>query len=277
LSAEDYRQVSLLTSRVVAHVTDGVAALVDEDVANAREQLEKIKTLIKVVRDLLPTTHVTTVVSDADGKEVYRHVDCVQNDRIPLYEGMVAVEVVEPIAEAKQDAAAIKGLRLADVDLLHTSVLVQLGYIERKVNRALDLLKDKDKCEDALRQLALAQTQGVSFFVDRRDDPLVKAQMALQLAERMVEQERLEAGKANLQLAKNQLVIYRGLIAEGGRQEVRDLEKDITKLQADMLHKDAAEKIRGFWDRVSRWFTRQPGEMRQTGAKTQGKPEKPRK
>lgn len=264
LSPEDFRQASLLTSRIVMHLNDAASNLLDERVGEARKELEQAVALVGVVRKLLPTTTVTTVVHDADGKEVYRDVDRVQEDRIPLFEELIAVNILEPITEAKEDAAELAGVRLADADLLHTSVLVELDYVERKLNRALKLLEKEDGAEEAVAQLLLAQSHGVSFDVNKEDNPLVNAQMALQLAERMVEQGREEAAKANLQLAKNHLELYRGLLAKGETEHVRKLQGEITKLQGAIASKDAAETIRGFWDRVTSWFAQAPGETRAT-------------
>ena len=263
LSSEDFRQASLLSSRIVIHLNKAVERLHDDSRDEARSELEKAQGLLKVVRELLPTTVVTTTVRDKNGNEVYRYVDRVQDERIPLHEGLVAVEVVEPITSAKQEAAEVEGLRLADAELLHTSVLVELGYIERKVHRALKLVKDKP--EDALVELVLAQTRGISYSVNKKDNPLVNAQLALQLAERMVEQGRTEAAKANLQLAKNYLDVHRGLVGKHASDEIRKLQADITNAQSRLEAQGAAKEIRGFWDRVASWFSRQPGETRSTG------------
>jgi hypothetical protein len=258
LQAEDFRQASLLTSRIVAHLTRAGRHLADGRADTAGDELKLARELVRIVRELLPVTIVTTVVSDAEGKEVYRHVDQVQDDLIPLFKGMIAIEVVQPIAEAKKDAAEIQGIQLADAELLHTSVLVSLDYVERKINRALELLGDKP--EEALGQILLAQTEGVSFVVNKEDDPLANAQHALQLAEKMVRQERYEAANANLQIAKNNLELYRALIPESESGKVRRLEQDISRLQGEIKKEGAAGEIRGFWDRVAGWFARKPGE-----------------
>jgi hypothetical protein len=264
LSAEDFRQVSLLASRVVMHMSDAAKHLLDEKTKDCQADLSNALTLIGVIRDMLPTTTVTTVVEDASGKEVYRHVDRVQEDRIPLHEELIAVNVLEPITEAKQEAAELAGVRLADADVLHTSVLLELDYMERKLNRALKLIEKAEGIEDALVQLRLAQTDGVSYVVNRKDNPLVDAQMALQFAERMVEQGRDRAAQANLQLAKNQLELYRGLIGKAENEAVRKLQDEISKLQTEIGREDAAKTIRGFWDQVTGWFGRQEGETRAT-------------
>ncbi len=271
LHPEDFRQASLLTSRVVAHLVQAGQYLADGRSNEAGTELKQARDLVKIVRELLPTTIVTTIVSDADGKEVYRYVDQVQDDLIPLFQGMIAVEVVEPIAEAKKEAAEIQGLRLADAELLHTSVLVELGYVERKINRALELLGDKP--EEAFGQILLAQTQGITFTANKEDDPLVNAQHALQIAERMVRQGRYDAAKDNLQIAKNHLVLYRGLIPESETGKVRQLEQEISKLQNEIKKEGAAGEIRGFWDRIAGWFARKPGEAK---AIAEEKPEQSR-
>jgi hypothetical protein len=153
LAGEDFRQASLLASRVVLHLNKAALYLGGEKNDQARQELESGLSLIGIVRRLLPTTTVTTIVRDSEGKEVYRYVDRVQEDTIPLHEGLVAVNTMEPITDAKQGEAAVHGVRLADAELLHTSVLVKLDYVESKLNRALKLLKEKP--EDAIAQLVL--------------------------------------------------------------------------------------------------------------------------
>ncbi|MBN2130103.1 MAG: YfdX family protein [Sedimentisphaerales bacterium] len=257
LSAQDLHQVSLLTSRIVNHVNEGVKGLLDQDPDAAKPEIEKAQALTKVVRELLPVTTVTTVVKDAKGKEVYRDIDKVQDDRIPLYRGMIAMEVVEPIVDAKEEDAALKGLRLADANVIHTSVLADLSYIERKLNRAAVLL---DKPEDALAQLALAQTRGIELVVNEADDPLVKVQHALRLAERMVEEGKHEAARDNLRLAQIHLGTYRALLGKEVAKGVQKLEDDIAALMPKTEEKGAAEKIREFWERAVSWFREEPGQ-----------------
>ncbi len=266
LSAEDFRQASLLASRIMLHVNKAALCLGGEKNDQARKELERAAALVGIVRRLLPTTTVTTIIRDSNGKEVYRYVDRVQEDTIPLHEGLIAVNMMEPITDAKQGEAAVHGVRLADAELVHTSVLVKLDYVESKLNRALKLLKDKP--EDALAQLAMAQSQGVDYVVNKQDNPLVKAQMALQVAERMSEEGREEAAKANLQVAKNYLEVYRGLLPTDKSEHVSKLEGEITKLQGEIGRSGAPSSIRRFWDRVASWFVRRPGEMRSTGTES---------
>ena len=257
LSAQDLHQVSLLTSRIVNHVNEATKGLLDQDVDSARPEIESARKLIGVVRDLLPVTTVTTVVKDAVGKEVYRDVDEVQDDKIALHSGMIAMEVVEPIIDAKEQSAVLKGLRLADAELIHTSVLADLSYIERKLNRAAALL---DSPDEALAHLVLAQTQGVQFVVNEVDNPLVEVQHALRLAERMVEEGKHEAAQENLRKAQIQLGMYRALVGREAAKAVRQLEDDITALVPRTNEQNAAGEIREFWERAVSWLREATGQ-----------------
>ena len=263
LTAQDLNQASLLTSRIVKHLNEAVQGLNDQNTDGAKVEIEKAQKLVKVVRELLPVTTATTIVKDAGGKEVYRDVDKVQDDRIPLYSGMLAMEVVEPIVDAQAKDAALKGLRLADANVIHTAVLADLGYIERKLNRAAALL---DKPADALAQLTLAQTHGIEMVVNQADSPLVQVQHALRLAERMVDEGKYEAARENLKLAQVQLGTYRALLGQEAGQVVKQLEDDITALMSKTEEKGAAEKIRGFWERAVKLFRDEPGQAHTVNA-----------
>ena len=275
LTAEDLHQASLLTSQLLLHLNEAAQHLADSRSDSARPKIAQAESLAKVVRGLLPATMVTTTVQDSHGKEIYRDVQRVQDDQIPIYERAIALEVVEPIIEAKKDEAALKGVRLADADLIHTSVLVDLAYVERKLKRAAELM---DKPKDAAAELVLAQTQGIRFVAHKEDSPLVQTQSALRLAERMVREKKYEGAKANLQLAKLQLEAYRTLMGDAAGKPVADMEKEIQKLSGELQSPGAADKIRGIWDRATAWFKRESGQAHQTGtaSSTESKPTQPK-
>jgi hypothetical protein len=261
LSAEDLHQASLLTSQLLIHLNEATQQMADAQGQEARSKIEKAGLLAKVVRSLLPVTVVTTVVKDTHGKEIYRDVQHVQDDQIPIFSGAVAVEVVEPIVEAKRDEATLKGVKLADADLIRTAMLVDLSYVERKLKRAVDLLS---KPQEAAAELALAQTQGIRFHAHKEDSPLVQVQHALRLAERQVREKKYEGARANLQLAKVQLEAYRALIDDAAGKPVADMEKEIQKLSGELQSAGTADKIRGLWDRVAGSFKREAGQAHQT-------------
>lgn len=262
LSAEDFHQASLLGSRVLTHLNSALGNLDYQQLDAARADLDKSRTLFEIIRELLPTTTVTTVVKDAAGQVVYRHVDHVQDDKIPLFESSIDVEIIEPVTEAQNRESKVGGLKLADARRLYTSALLDLSYVDRKIASALAHLDEET--DEAAAELLLAQINGVEFVVNEEDDPLVDAQATLRTAERMVEQEEFEAARTNLKLAKTHLAIYRGLLSKEEGEKVRDLEARISRLEDDVEGETAAATIRGFWDEVTGWFNREPGEARKS-------------
>ncbi|MGJ3241707.1 MAG: hypothetical protein ACFE0O_01945 [Opitutales bacterium] len=136
LKPEDERQVSILASRILTHLNKASEQLIGEKTEVAREELEYAGTLAGIIREVLPVSVVTTVVMDESGKEVYRYRDRVQNDRIPIIEGMIAVEVVEAeaalrlaerqVREEKYTGASIN-LRQARIELETYRTLIEAG------------------------------------------------------------------------------------------------------------------------------------------------------
>lgn len=266
LSAEDFRQVSMLGSRILVHINNATKHFEDKNAESARMELEHAKTLADIIRDMLPVTVVRTQVNDAEGREIYSYEERLQNDRIPLFEGLIAVEVVQPIIEAKRNEAAIKGLEMADTEFIHTAVLLDLAYVERNVKRALDQAEDADQ---ALAALARAQANGVDFRAHAKDHPLLAAQAALRLSEEQVRSEKYEAAWLNLQKAHIQLQAYRELVGERAAKTVRTLEEDIGVLKGKLREVGAADKIRGFWNRAASWFKSEPNQAEQTDRKNE--------
>lgn len=268
LSTEDFRQVTMLGSQILTHIGAASDYLVDENEAQAREELRHAQTLINVIRDLLPTTTVTTVVTDADGQAVYRYEQKVQDDQIPLYDDMVAVDVLQAMVDKKEEDAALRGLRLADAQLIHTSAMLDLPYVERKVNRAIKLL-DKGP-DDSIEQLLFAYSRGVRLKMNKEDDPLVKAQAAIRLAERMTREGKHEAADENLKLAKLHLETYRSVVGEQGQGKIKELQREIQKLAGRTDEPGASEEIQGFWDRITGWFSNEEGEAHVTTGTASG-------
>jgi hypothetical protein len=261
LSAEDFRQVSTLASQIVQHLNAAVAYLDVYDQKKAETELNQSEKLIGVIRDMLPLTVVTTITKNAQGKEVYRDENQMQDDLVPVYELMTSVDVVAPIIDAKKEEAALKGLRLSDAKILHTSVLLDLSFVDRKIKRAFKLLAKEP--EEAQKELTLAQTVGVRLSVDKEDSPLVKAQGALRLAERMVNEGKTEGAEENLRLAKIHLEAYRTLVGQSRKEEIDKMQEDIDRLFGKLEKEESESTIRELWNRATGWLTRKSGQTHQ--------------
>jgi hypothetical protein len=265
LKPEDSRQVSVLGSRVLVHVNNAARFLDKGSADEAKTELGSAQTLIKLVREILPVTTVSTSIKDTQNSEVYRYEDRVQDDQIPIIEGLINIDVVQPLVDAKKEQANLKGVKLADVDLIHTAVLLDLAYVEGKIVRALEHLNEPEK---ARSELVTAVSNGIRFTLNKKDDPLVRVQSALRLAEQQVREGKHEGAKANLAIARVQLDAYRTVVGDASATVAVDLEKEIAALEDRTREAGAADKIREFWNRVSGWFTLEPGTARQT---TEGK------
>ncbi|MBN2143447.1 MAG: YfdX family protein [Candidatus Aureabacteria bacterium] len=261
ISKDDLHQASLLTSRVMAHVEKSVNMMADNNIESAKQNIEKAQALIGIVREILPVTEVTTFVTDKNGKTVYENQERIQDDVIQIYSQMIELEVVEPIIEAKQDEAALKGLRLRDANVIYSSILVDLKYIERKLASAVRKI---DKSEEALRELMLARTKGIDLKINEKDNPLIDVQKALKLAERMVEENKPEAAKYNLNIANIQLETYKNIIGEAEGRKARELQEEIERIKSKLESKDAARTIRELWQRTVSWFRQYPGQAHDT-------------
>src|SRR5690349_36709 len=85
LSSEDLHQASMLSSQMLKHLNAAATHCVDGKGDSAKPEIEKAQSLAGIVRSLLPTTTVTTIVKDGQGKEVYRDEQKVQDDQIPIF------------------------------------------------------------------------------------------------------------------------------------------------------------------------------------------------
>lgn len=269
LSQEDLRQVTILGSRLLLHLNHATEYLVDERTEEAAQEIEYGRQLARIIGEMLPITRVRTEVRNAENQVVYEYAEEVQDDQIAIYEATLMIETVAPIVEAKKEEVRLQGLTLQDADFLYTSALLDLSYVERKLNRAAQLLDDKN-VEAALDQLVLAQTHGLELVVNREDSPLVKAQAALQLAERMVGNDRVEGAKANLKLAELYVDSYRTLVGDAAGDEIEAVCRKLEDLRMSldsggMIDPAARDEsrgiIRGLWNAVTGWMTKEPGQV----------------
>ena len=267
LGEEDLRQVSLLSSRVLLHLNEAVERLMDDQVDEAGKQIELAQQVAAIVREMLPVTTVRTRVENPKGEAVYDYSEKVQDDQIPIYESALMVQVVKPILEAQKDEAALQGLALEDADFVYTSALLDLGYVDRKLRRASESLAD-DK-EEVLRQLVLAQTNGLKIKLNEEDSPLVKAQAALQLADRMVGENKVQGAKANMDLARFYLESYQSLNGDPNDTAVQNLRQKMDELRRTldgegMAGEAARDESRGliqsFWKTITSWMSEEPGQ-----------------
>jgi len=266
LSQDDRRQVSLLAAQVFQHIDEARGAIDADDMKQARKEVQKGLEAIKAARMILPRMDVRTRTTAPDGKVIYEDEREVQDDRVPLFEGMLHARTLAPIQEAQRDAGRVAGVRVVESETISTEVTADLGYVEGQLNRAAKALDDK-KTEDATRALYMAQIRGVDFRYNKEDSPLAEARDAIWLARRALEENNSVQAQANLSLARQRLEIYRQVLPEARRQDVTQMMTEVGQLERQLQNESkpaagGAERssqggtVTRWWEQLNGWIKR---------------------
>jgi hypothetical protein len=268
LNEEDRRQVAVLTAQVFQHIDAARRAIDADDIKLVRQEVDKGRQAMKTIRALLPRTAVHTRTKAPDGKVAYDDEREIQDDRVPLFEGMLHAETLAPIVEAKRDAVEVKGVRLVGSESISTEALADLSVVEGQLQKAAKALDD-NKADAASRALAEAQTRGVQFRYRKEDTPLAEARDAIWLARRSLEENNAEQARFNLNEARQRLRVYREVVPQERRSDVDQLLKEADQLE-DQLHRETAQNpastaertrqgnsVTRWWEKINGWFKRQ--------------------
>jgi hypothetical protein len=264
LGPEDRRQVSLLAAQVFQHVDGARRALDADDARQARQEVDKGRQALKAVRALLPRTTVFTRTTAPDGKAIYEDRREVQEDQVPLFEGMIHARTLAPIQEAQRDANRVAGVRVVESETISTEVTADLNFVEAQLGRAAKALDDQ-KPEDAAKALLLALVRGVALRYAKEDSPLAEARDAIWLTKRALEENNTTQARENLGVARLRLEVYRQVLPEDKRAEVTRMMTELNQLE-DQLRQEAnrpashAERaqqgstVTQWWERLNGWF-----------------------
>jgi len=264
LSQDDRRQVSLLAAQVFQHVDEARKAIDADDAARAHKEVDKGREAIKAIRALLPRTTVHTRTTAPDGEVIYQDEREVQEDQVPLYEGMVQARTLAPILAARRDTAQVAGVRVVESEAISTAVTADLDLVEAQLARAARALDEK-KSDEAITALLLAQVRGVDIRYNKEDTPLAEARDAIWLAKRALEENNSAQARANLAVARTRLEVYRQILPEDRRGDVTQMLSQVDQMEAQLRRganqpADRAERTRQgnavtqWWDEVNQWF-----------------------
>jgi hypothetical protein len=267
LSEEDRRQVALLTALVLQHIDEARQFIDAEDDKLARREVEKGQQALKAIRALLPRTSVRTRTTAPGGQVVYEDEREVQEDRVPIFEGMLHAQTLAPIVEAKRDASApeVRGVRLVESESIRTEAFADLGVVEGQLRKASKALENH-KPDDASLALGLAQVRGVEFRYSKEDSPLAEARDALWLARRSLDENNAEQARFNLNVARQRLRVYREIAPKERHADVDKMLKEADELEGQLHNETAknpasgAERTRQgnsvtrWWEQINGWF-----------------------
>lgn len=277
------RNVSIAAGRILKHVHQARVAVAAKDAKTALEQVAKGLTLVDIIEKVRPTYEVAAKITAGD--LVYEDKDEVQALVIPLYEELDDVIVIHPVAQEQKSAAAAadktgskpsgkkagtetgkttakKGDEktepafVGDAELEYTSVKLNIALAKAGLKAARKTLEgDKDvKFDLADTALAAVQRSVIFEFVEV-DEPLQRARTNLGIAKSLLDGGKWKTAQAALKVASDSLQSYGDGVAEHRSKEVTALKKEIDELIAkEKQLEKAAEKVQGWWDRISKWF-----------------------
>ncbi|MDN5849258.1 MAG: YfdX family protein [Nitrococcus sp.] len=258
LSAKERVAVSFAAGRILVHVDQARHAIAANNVEAAKQNLQKAMTLVNIVESALPTYTVATSVK-ASGMS-YKDKRKVQPLVVGLYDDLDKVAVLDPVMEAKKEAAKKAGLPPTTIELLLDYSQVTLNVAEAKTRlkaaqKALD--NDNGNPQSADLALALIQTQAVDFSYVTIAIPLREARANLLLARNLVQQDRAQDARFALLEAANALQKYQNQVGDNRAKQVSDLLQEINSLAQNIKQggaKNAEDKITAWHDQVDRWF-----------------------
>jgi len=265
---EDRRQVSLLAAQIFQHIDQARRAVDADDAERARKEVAKGSEALKAIRAMLPRATVHTRTTAPDGKVIYEDEREVQDERVPLFEGMLHARTLAPIREARRDAGRVVGVQVVESETISTEAMADLGFVGAQLDRAAKALDDH-KTEDAGKALLLAQAQGVDFRYNKQDTPLAEARDAIWLARRALEENNAVQAEANLMIARQHLEVYRQILPEDKRQDVSGMMTEVSQLEGKLrqeanqpaTHTERSRQgnvVTRWWDQLNGWFKR-PG------------------
>jgi len=267
LNEEDRRQIALLTAQVFQHIDQARRALDADDAREARQEVDKGRKAIQAIRAIQPRTTVHTLTKAPDGHVVYEDSREVQEDRVPLFEGMLHARSLAPILAAKRNAVEVTGVRLVESESVTTEVLADLEFVEGQLGKAARALDDH-KADAASRALFEAQVRGVDFRYSKEDTPLAEARDAIWLARRSLEENNAAQAQINLGVARQRLQIYRQVAPQDRHEDVDRMLNEVQQLENQLRQETAqhpasrADRTRQgnvmtrWWEQVNGWFKR---------------------
>jgi D-alanyl-D-alanine carboxypeptidase len=257
-------------AQVFQHVDEARRALDASDTKRAQKEIEKGKQALQVIHTILPRTLVHTKTTAPDGKVVYEDDREVRESQIPLFEGMLHTRTLAPILAAKREqqseSADVAGVQVVESETAYTEVIADFNVIEAQVNRAVKALEE-NKPEEAAKALAWAQVQGVDFRYHKEHSPLAEARDAIWLAKRALEENNTLQARTNLNVARQQLELYRQVLPKDQRQDVTQMMTEVSQLEAK-LRQEAGQPAASaertgqgnaaarWWDQINNWFKR---------------------
>jgi hypothetical protein len=260
LKPADLQQASVLAAHLLRDIRETQLAIDGDKLDDAATRLKKAGDLVGIIQKLLPTTKISVVVKDKDGKVLYQDEHQIKMDSIPIMQNVIVVDLLRPLVADKAKAAKEDdtGFQLTDSELVAMQVSVDVDFLARRIHDAEKALKsDQGKAAD---MLAAAIEDGVDVATAEFAQPLVEVRDALWFAHRAVANHKYAEAKANLATAREQLATYNHLLSPAEQKEASTLANDIQQIENELKnptpekHSKLLGGIEQSATRAMRWF-----------------------
>lgn len=258
LNDNEWRSLSLAAGRVLMHADRARQAVADGNADEAKKQIEKGLKLVQIIESVAPKYQVSAEIKSGD--LAYKDEDENSADLIPIYDELDKVDLVGPLARAKQEVAKSKEgvgpgrpvVQAAAFEFTSADLDVPTAKTGLLLARTA-LSKGKNDEADA----ALGTVLGaVVFNYEVMDLPLVRAADNLKLAELELAEGNHDEAKTALAAASDALKQYEQIAGDSRSMEAKKLHKEIDEL-AEHLEQNpdqAKDKVAHWWDRLTHWF-----------------------
>jgi hypothetical protein len=257
-SEEEQRHISVLGAQVLRQVARARNAIDADDRVAAEEAVGKAQQALKIVRQMLPKSLVTTTVMNPKGDLLYEDTEEVQAEHVTVFRSFSAVDIVRPLIASKKNAAEVEGDEFEGGGLVEADVVVDLSFVERRLSAAKRTLsKDLAAADGALAE---AQNRGTTLTIATIESPLAEAREALQFAHKAATSQEYRAAEANLRIARGYLSLYREVAPDASKDEVDALNKEIDATAQQIAsttttnHKTATGSVKRILDKVNSWW-----------------------
>ncbi len=257
-SEEEQRHISVLGTQLLHQIARARYAIDADDREAAETAIGKARQALKIIRQMLPKSVITTTVINAQAEPLYEDTEEVQANSVTVLRAFMAVDIVRPLIASKKEAAAEAGEEFEAGAVVETDVVVDLGLVERRLAAAQRALsKDLAAADEALAE---AQQRGTTLNIVAMESPLDEAREALEFAHAAVTRKEYRAAEANLRIARGYLTLYREMAPDADKQAIDTLNKEIDSTSQQITsttppnHETTSKSITSMLNRVKTWW-----------------------
>ena len=101
-TAEESLAMSVAASRILLHIADARGAIHDNKVNLAKEEMDKARILVDIIKQARPTTKIKYHIEVAKKHLEYEDIDEVVQDLVPIDSELVNIEDFLPVKKARE-------------------------------------------------------------------------------------------------------------------------------------------------------------------------------